>query len=207
MDVMLIYFKKDGERKGFPLKEGKSVIGRKEDCDYRIPLNEVSREHCEFEHKEDAVIVRDLNSSNGTYVNNKRVAEAELKPGDQIIVGPVVFVVQIAGEPADPKPVRLAPKDEKQPSSEDLIDDVLIGGGEEDEETSKTELPEDESEVQEKDEGVSDDDFPFDEDEQEGEDDEDDPFKDALEAMAGGTDDEDEDDDDPFADLEEDDKV
>jgi pSer/pThr/pTyr-binding forkhead associated (FHA) protein len=50
------------------------------------------------------LIVRDLGSSNGTFVNDKRVAQAQLNPGDRLTVGPVTFVVQINGEPANIKP-------------------------------------------------------------------------------------------------------
>lgn len=51
-------------------------------------------------------MLQDLGSSNGTYVNNKRVAELQLQPGDHVVVGPVVFTVQIDGQPAEIKPVK-----------------------------------------------------------------------------------------------------
>jgi pSer/pThr/pTyr-binding forkhead associated (FHA) protein len=50
--------------------------------------------------------VKDLASSNGTYVNNRRVNEVALKPGDRLVVGPIVFTVQINGEPADIQQVK-----------------------------------------------------------------------------------------------------
>jgi len=100
MDVLLYMFKDDGEPKAFPIGFGKTVIGRRDDCELRIPLGEISRKHAELIVGEDTVTLRDLGSVNGTYVNNRRISEQALAPGDHIIVGPVVFTVQINGEPA-----------------------------------------------------------------------------------------------------------
>jgi len=106
MDVLLVYFKDDGQRKDFPLEEGKVVVGRQEACDYRIPHNQISREHCEFEVTADEAILRDLESRNGTFVNNKRIAEIRLRAGDHVVIGPVVFTVQIDGQPEEIQPVK-----------------------------------------------------------------------------------------------------
>ena len=106
MDVTLVMFKETGERKDFTLAVTTTVVGRTPDCDLRIPLTEVSRKHCQFVKYEDRVVLQDLGSSNGTYVNNKRVAELQLEAGDHVVVGPVVFTVQIDGEPLEVKPVR-----------------------------------------------------------------------------------------------------
>ena len=106
MDVNLIMFKENGQRKDFPMKGASCVVGRREDCDLRVPLPAVSRKHCKFLRDDKGVNVRDLASSNGTFVNNQRVQEKPLKAGDRIMIGPVVFVVQIDGNPADPKPVK-----------------------------------------------------------------------------------------------------
>lgn len=106
MDVTLIMFKEDGSRKDFALDPGQTVIGRKEDCDLRIPLAEISRKHTLLIVTSDSVTIRDLGSANGTYVNNKRVTEKELSAGDHIVIGPTVFTIQINGEPADIKQVQ-----------------------------------------------------------------------------------------------------
>ncbi|MDD4890050.1 MAG: FHA domain-containing protein [Phycisphaerae bacterium] len=106
MDVNLIMFKENGQRKDFPLKGKACVVGRRDDCDLRIPLPAISRRHCKFLRGENGVELKDLASSNGTFVNNQRVQETILKAGDRVVVGPVVFIIQIDGDPADPKPVR-----------------------------------------------------------------------------------------------------
>ncbi len=101
MGVTLVMFNEQGRRRDFPLKDGATTVGRKADCDIRIPVNEVSRLHAEILADEDGATVRDLGASNGTFVNNHRVTEEDLEPGDHLMIGPVVFIVQIDGEPGD----------------------------------------------------------------------------------------------------------
>jgi len=101
MQVVLVMFRADGERRSFSIHRDITVIGRREDCDFRIPLGEVSRKHCRLIKNGEAIKVEDLGSSNGTYCNGMRVQEADLNPGDTLQVGPAVFVVQIDGAPAD----------------------------------------------------------------------------------------------------------
>ena len=99
MNVNLIMFSDRGERKEFPVLSKGLVIGRHEDCSLRIPLAEVSRRHTQVITEGKDVRVKDLGSTNGTFVNNKRITEHRLNPGDHLVVGPVVFTVQIDGKP------------------------------------------------------------------------------------------------------------
>jgi len=107
MDVNLVIFRESGQRRDFPMQGGMLTIGRKDDCDVRVPLAEVSRHHARILLKNDQVILVDLGSANGTYLNNRRVKkEHDLKPGDHIVIGPVVFTVQIDGEPQEIRAVK-----------------------------------------------------------------------------------------------------
>lgn len=99
MQVTLVLVKQDGRSQELPVRRSPLVLGRKEGVGLRIPDPGVSREHCELIVDEDAVTVRDLNSSNGTFVNATRVKEAELAPGDLLALGSQVFVVRIDGFP------------------------------------------------------------------------------------------------------------
>jgi predicted component of type VI protein secretion system len=92
---------KDGGSKEVPLNNLPITIGRGDDCKLRVPLASVSRHHCELLIDDDELMVRDLKSSNGTYVNKDRVTKRELVPGDLLAVGPVVFVVRIDGHPKE----------------------------------------------------------------------------------------------------------
>src|SRR5690242_9871804 len=101
MQVVLVMFRADGERRSFSVSRDMTVIGRREDCDLRIPLGEISRKHCRLIKEDGTLRLEDLGSSNGTYLNGKRVQEAAIEAGDTLQVGPVVFVVQIDGEPQE----------------------------------------------------------------------------------------------------------
>jgi pSer/pThr/pTyr-binding forkhead associated (FHA) protein len=101
MKVVLFMFRPDGERRNFPIVRDMTVVGRREDCDLRIPLGDVSRKHCRFITEGEIIRVEDLGSSNGTYRNGQKVQESELSAGDTVQIGPVVFTVQIDGEPAE----------------------------------------------------------------------------------------------------------
>src|SRR3954468_2019266 len=102
MQVVLVMFRADGERRSFSLPRTITVVGRREDCDLRIPLGDVSRKHCRVVLDGDSLRLEDLGSSNGTYHNGVRVEKgADLQAGDSIQVGPVVFVLQVDGVPAD----------------------------------------------------------------------------------------------------------
>ena len=101
MDVALLLLRDRGERRRFPLANDVVTIGRSEGCDLRIPLGDVSRKHCTLVQSEGQILVQDLGSSNGTYVNGKRVQEASLRAGDQIRIGSLRFTVQIDGSPSE----------------------------------------------------------------------------------------------------------
>ena len=124
MDIKLVMFKRDGQRKEFMIHRDKTLIGRGEDCALRIPLLSISRRHCELIKGEDVLTVRDLASSNGTYVNNQRVNEKHLKAGDRLTLGPTVFTVQIDGEPGQIRPVKTKAKATPQPQPEEEIVDL-----------------------------------------------------------------------------------
>jgi len=101
MDISLILLKKDGTRKVFPVRNKATILGRRPDCDLCIPLQVVSRRHCQLSQETNALKIRDLSSSNGTFLNGLKVAdETEVKPGDHLQVGPLTFTIQIDGQPA-----------------------------------------------------------------------------------------------------------
>ena len=111
-NLVLAMFESDGTRRDFPLTKDRVIIGRKVNCDLRIPLTSVSRQHCEITIDCDKVHIKDLGSSNGTHHNSVRVQEADLEAGDELAIGPVVFTLVVDGEPADIKPVRTIVKSE-----------------------------------------------------------------------------------------------
>jgi len=87
------------ENQLFPI-EGKTVLGREANCDISIPVEHLSRRHVEFEVKGGKLLIRDLDSSNGTYLNGNRITESYAKPGDKIKVDVISF--EVVGPQADP---------------------------------------------------------------------------------------------------------
>jgi pSer/pThr/pTyr-binding forkhead associated (FHA) protein len=98
--LQLVMVKPDGTSKELSFDRSEILIGRDEGSKLRIPLAGVSRKHCQILEEDDELIIRDLGSSNGTFVNGMKIRETELSPGDLLNIGGVVFVVRIDGFPA-----------------------------------------------------------------------------------------------------------
>lgn len=71
----------------FELDEAKTAIGRVSENGVQLHDTEVSRQHAEITVDGDVIALKDLNSSNGTYVNGNAKREAVLRTGDQIQMG------------------------------------------------------------------------------------------------------------------------
>ena len=71
--------------------EGTILVGRNDDCGMQLEEDEVSRRHCEVTCSRNRVVIRDLGSTNGTYVNDVLVDEREIRDGDQIQIGGAIF--------------------------------------------------------------------------------------------------------------------
>jgi adenylate cyclase len=88
------------------------VVGRAEDCDLPLADSTVSRRHAELEAAGAAGLrVRDLGSSNGTFLDGERVDEGLARPGCRICFGRVAFELQEAGVHAAPPPRSASPPD------------------------------------------------------------------------------------------------
>jgi len=69
------------------LTAGRLLLGRSSACQLIFDDDTVSRRHAELRLHEGRWILRDLGSSNGTWVNGRRVMEAEVAPGDEVSLG------------------------------------------------------------------------------------------------------------------------
>lgn len=68
------------------------LIGRGEECHLRPRSDAISRRHCVIVVNDKQVVLRDLGSKNGSYVNGQRVeGTCEMQAGDQLVVGPLQF--------------------------------------------------------------------------------------------------------------------
>ena len=75
------------EKKKFDLNRKSTRIGKKEENDIVLLDNTVSRHHVEIEMTSDSYLLKDMNSTNGTFINGLKVKEAYLSPGDVIKIG------------------------------------------------------------------------------------------------------------------------
>ncbi|MHC4741776.1 MAG: FHA domain-containing protein [Planctomycetota bacterium] len=106
-----------------------TVIGRRHDCDLCIPLEDVSRRHCQLDRNNEALEIRDLGSRNGTFINGRQInGETRVKAGDYLRVGPLTFQFQIDGEPEKTVP----PEDNGQKAAPDQPTPATAAGEEDD---------------------------------------------------------------------------
>lgn len=87
----------EGMEKGFEIKiEGETAqVGRDETNQIKLFHKSISRKHCRFSIREGRVLVTDLNSTNGTYVNDQQIQEQELRDNDEIRLGDLKFAILI----------------------------------------------------------------------------------------------------------------
>ena len=98
MQVKLKVLSGSHEGKEIGIASEKFLIGRSESCQLRPKSESVSRKHCVIVMKENRVLIQDLKSRNGTYVNGKRlpIDKAKvLKAGDQLRIGKLAFEIVI----------------------------------------------------------------------------------------------------------------
>ena len=82
----------------------KTTIGRVEDNAFQIAESSVSSHHCEVLLRGSDMIVKDLNSTNGTFIDNEKISETVLKPGQTLRLGQVELRLEADGMSA-PAPV------------------------------------------------------------------------------------------------------
>jgi len=78
----------------FPVPEGCSTLGRAKDRDIHVADRSVSRQHAELQFDGAHLRVRDVGSSNGTFLNGQSVQDAQLRQGDRVTFGTVELRVE-----------------------------------------------------------------------------------------------------------------
>ena len=105
MQVSLVVVQGKPEGMEIPLRAARLFIGRDSQCHVR-PRNElVSKTHCEISQREQSVYVRDLQSLNGTFLNDNEQpisGEVEVRDGDLLRVATLVFKFKIRSEEPTP---------------------------------------------------------------------------------------------------------
>lgn len=91
------------------LKVDKTTIGRVEDNTLQIAEPSVSSHHCEILLRGSDVVVKDLNSTNGTFINDEKITESVLKPGHTLRLGQVEIRLENGAPAPAPAPSSGAP--------------------------------------------------------------------------------------------------
>ena len=86
----------------YDLKAEKTTVGRVPDNAFQIPEPSVSSHHCEITLRGSEIFVRDLDSTNGTFINGERVKEGVVKPGQILRLG----MVDIRLETGEAQPIQ-----------------------------------------------------------------------------------------------------
>ncbi|HEX4265419.1 MAG TPA: FHA domain-containing protein [Verrucomicrobiae bacterium] len=90
------------------LNVDKTTIGRVEDNTFQIADPSVSSHHCEVVLRGSDVVIKDLNSTNGSFINGEKISESVLKPGQTLRLGQIELQLLTDGMPI-PEPKAPAP--------------------------------------------------------------------------------------------------
>lgn len=104
------------EQKGrsYELKVDKTTVGRVDDNTFQIADASVSSHHCEILLRGTDVVIKDLNSTNGTFINEDKISESILKPGQKLRLGQIELSLETSDGPVPAAP---APAEAPAPSS------------------------------------------------------------------------------------------
>lgn len=106
------------EGQSFKIK-GKAVLGRDNACDITIPGSHLSRRHAEIFVVGDSLLVKDLGSANGSFINGKPFTETKAKDGDELRFDQLSFkvIAPLAMRPKTPSPIPANAHDKTEATS------------------------------------------------------------------------------------------
>ena len=92
MSTRLVCQPPRGAAQGISLSHLPVLLGRAKESDVRVPDQWVSRRHCRIEERNGVLVVKDLGSKHGTWLNGERVEEAEIHAGDRLAIGLTILI-------------------------------------------------------------------------------------------------------------------
>jgi pSer/pThr/pTyr-binding forkhead associated (FHA) protein len=96
----LVILNQDMTGRAHELTAERTTIGRVEENNFQISDPSVSSRHCEVLLRGGEVLVRDLNSTNGSFINDEKITEKVLKPGQKLRLGQVELKLEDPNAPA-----------------------------------------------------------------------------------------------------------
>src|SRR5476649_702794 len=88
------------------LHTDRTTIGRVEDNTFQIADPSVSSHHCEVHLRGSEIFIRDLNSTNGTFINDVKITESVLKPGQPLRLGQIELKLEAEGAAPSAAPAK-----------------------------------------------------------------------------------------------------
>lgn len=82
--------------KTYPLR-GSTIMGRHSECHICVNADGISRKHVQIDAEADGLVVTDLGSSNGTFINGKKIDKADIQVGDELRLDNIRFLIQTPG--------------------------------------------------------------------------------------------------------------
>ena len=102
----IIISEKGGAERRESFDKSEINVGRVQGNDLMLPKGNVSKHHARLLFRDGRFIVTDLKSTNGTYVNGRKIAQATIvREGDKIYIGDFVLRLETAGQQAQPAPL------------------------------------------------------------------------------------------------------
>jgi pSer/pThr/pTyr-binding forkhead associated (FHA) protein len=133
MKVNLVVAEGVHQGKVIPIKLAQFVIGRDPQCHLRPSSASISKRHCVLLVDANKVMLRDLDSTNGTFVNDEPLkGQVEVHHADRLKIGPLLFTLQVERTPSvatpTPMPATVVPAEEDPDAA--FADMLLEGSGE-----------------------------------------------------------------------------
>jgi pSer/pThr/pTyr-binding forkhead associated (FHA) protein len=130
-----------GNRKGMIIQVQKSpfLIGRNIECHLRPASPYISGRHCEILTEDGKLVIRDCNSTNGTFINSKQIqGPVELHESDHLKIGALALVVCLEDlKPLEEQDSELASSRPSRTVQEETVEDILLQLDEEDTATGR----------------------------------------------------------------------
>src|SRR5271170_5569199 len=115
----IIISEKGGAERKETFDKNEINVGRVQGNDLMLPKGNVSKHHARLLFRDGRFIVTDLKSTNGTYVNGRKIAQATIvREGDKIYIGDFVLRIEAGGAPLQPATSSPAPPPPDEISSE-----------------------------------------------------------------------------------------
>jgi pSer/pThr/pTyr-binding forkhead associated (FHA) protein len=115
------------------LASERTTIGRVEENNFQISEPSVSSRHAEILLRGNDIVVKDLGSTNGTFINGEKISEAVLKPGQTLRLGNIELKLDTPGAPGASAPAPATPPPPKKEAAKPVSGGVsmsdLEGGG------------------------------------------------------------------------------